>query len=134
MKFTGGCYCKQVRYEAEGEPMIKAECYCRECQYIPGGANVLVMAMPEQGFAITKGATKSFTRDDIERPVTREFCPNCGTHILTRAPGLPAVILKVGSMDDPALFGKADGAHFACDAQPFHRLPVDMPVFQKWAR
>jgi hypothetical protein len=134
MKFTGGCYCKQVRYEAEGDPMIKAECYCRECQYITGGANVLIMAMPEQGFKITQGETKGFSRTDIDRAVTREFCPNCGTHILTRAPGLPAVIVKVGSMDDPTLFGKADGAHFACDAQPYHRLPEDMPVYQKWGR
>ena len=132
--FEGGCYCGEVRYRAQGEPMMKAECFCRECQYITGGASVLVMAVPTDGFAITKGSTKRFTRNDIPNAVTREFCPTCGTHILTRAPGFPdGVIVKVGSLDDPKAFGGPDSAHFTCDAQPYHRLPTDIPVFNKWA-
>jgi hypothetical protein len=27
-----------VRYVAEGKPRLKAQCHCRECQYISGGA------------------------------------------------------------------------------------------------
>ena len=38
MTFEGGCYCREVRYVAEGEPRLKAQCHCRECQYISGGA------------------------------------------------------------------------------------------------
>ena len=34
------------------------------------------MAMPTEGFELTKGAVKGFTRDDIEGAVTREFCEN----------------------------------------------------------
>jgi len=133
MTIEGGCYCGAVRYKATGEPMLKAECFCRECQYITGGGNLLVMAMPVEGFELTKGAVKGFTRDDIEGAVTREFCENCGTHLFTRAPSFEvAVIVKVGSMDDPSLFGKADSANYVGDAQPFHRLPDDIPVFQKW--
>jgi hypothetical protein len=135
MKVSGGCYCGDVRFVAKGEPMMKAECFCRECQYITGGGGLVVMAMPVDGFALTKGAVKGFTRTDIEHGVTREFCPNCGTHLFTRAPGFKAgVIIKVGSLDDPSVFGKAESANFVCDAQPFHRLPDDMPRYQKWMR
>jgi hypothetical protein len=135
MIVEGGCYCGEVRYKAEGEPMMKAECFCRECQYITGGGSLLIMAMPVEGFALTKGAVKGFARSDIEGAVTREFCPNCGTHLFTRAPGFKAgVIIKIGSLDDQSQFAGPDTANFACDALPYHRLPEDIPVYQKWMR
>jgi len=75
MKITGRCYCGAVRYEADGDPAIQGQCHCRECQYILGGSPNLFMAMPESNFTITQGEPKAFTRSDLERPVTREFCP-----------------------------------------------------------
>src|SRR5579864_2672660 len=94
MKLEGGCYCGKVRYVAEGEPMLKAQCHCRECQYISGGAPNMFMLMPPDGFSYTAGTPKQFTRSNLERAVTREFCAECGTHLATRRPGLPAVVLK----------------------------------------
>ena len=89
MKLEGGCYCGKVRYVAEGEPMLKAQCHCRECQFITGGAPNMFVVMPSAGFAYTKGAPKQFTRSDLERPVTREFCGECGT-ALAASPRTPA--------------------------------------------
>lgn len=130
MKLEGGCYCGAVRYEAEGEPMMKAQCHCRECQYLTGGSPNLFMAMPIPGFRYTKGAPKSFTRADIDNPVTREFCPECGTQIVTRPQGFPAVILKVGSLDDPSQF-TPDMAIYTIDKQAFHHVPEGMPAFER---
>jgi len=79
MKAEGGCYCGAVRYVVDGEPMLKAQCHCRECQYITGGAPNMFMAVPPDAFRYTKGTPKQFKRKDLERPVTREFCPECGT-------------------------------------------------------
>ena len=134
MLIEGGCYCQNVRYTSAGPMLFKAECYCRECQYISGGGATMVCAVPSDSFAITHGAPKSFARGDLAGAVTREFCADCGTHLFTRAPLFPqGVILKVGTLDDPAtMFGRADFAAFACDAQPFHRLPTDQPVHQRW--
>ena len=89
MKLEGGCYCGKLRYATEGEPMMKAQCHCRECQYITGGAPNMFLLMPTNGFNYTKGTPKQFTRSDLERAVTREFCADCSTHIVTRRPGLP---------------------------------------------
>jgi hypothetical protein len=88
MTLEGGCYCGALRYVAEGEPTLKAQCHCRECQYISGGSPNMFMLMPPDGFRYTKGAPKQFTRNDLDNAVTREFCAECGTHILTRRTGL----------------------------------------------
>ena len=81
MTFEGGCYCGQVRFVAEGEPRLRAQCHCRECQYISGGAPNMFMLMPPEGFRYVSGTPKTFTRSDLDQPVTREFCANCGTHL-----------------------------------------------------
>ena len=131
MKLEGGCYCGQVRYLAEGEPMMKAQCHCRECQYVTGGAPNLFMLMPRDGFRWTGGAPKAFRRGDLEAPVTREFCPDCGTHLVTRPPAVAYLVLKVGTLDEPAQFGGPQMAIYTCDAQPFHVIPQGMPSFER---
>ena len=68
MKLTGGCYCGAVRYEAEGQPLMQAQCHCRECQYITGGSPNMFVAMSPDGFKYTKGAPKQFARKDLEKP------------------------------------------------------------------
>lgn len=131
MTLEGGCYCGAVRYVAEGEPMLKAQCHCRECQYISGGAPNMFMLMPAGGFSYTKGTPKQFTRKDLERAVTREFCAACGTHLITRLPDRPMVVVKVGTLDDPALFGNPKMAIYTVDKQPFHMIPEGLPAFER---
>ena len=130
MKLTGGCYCGALRYEAEGDPIMKAQCHCRECQYITGGSPNLFMLMPAAGFRYTKGTPKQFTRKDLENPVTREFCEICGTHVVTR-PNMPAVVIKVGTLDDPKLFGGPQMAIYTIDTQPFHTIAEGLPQFER---
>jgi hypothetical protein len=131
MKLEGGCYCGQVRYVAEGEPMMKAQCHCRECQYISSGAPNMFLLMPLGGFSYCGGTPKQFARSDLEGAVTREFCADCGTHLTTRRPGLAAVILKVGTLDDPTLFGSPQMAIYTIDKQAFHHIPEEMPTFER---
>lgn len=131
VKLEGGCYCGAVRYAAEGVPMLKAQCHCRECQYFSGGAPHMFLLMPSDGFRYTKGEPRQFSRSDLEHPVTREFCATCGTQLITRRPGLDAVILKVGTLDDPVVFGQPQMAIFTVDRQPFHQIPDGLPTFER---
>ncbi|MGH7336110.1 MAG: GFA family protein [Myxococcota bacterium] len=132
MSVEGGCYCGAVRYRAEGDPVFKAQCHCRECQYISGGAPNVVMGVPERGFAYTRGAGKAFSRKDLANPVTREFCAECGTHLLTRAPSMGAVMLKVGTLDDPSLFGGPQMITYTIEKQSFHHVPEGVPAFERF--
>lgn len=130
MKLTGGCYCGAVRYEAQGEARFKGQCHCRECQYITGGAENVFMVMPADGFTYVKGKPATFTRDDLEVPGTREFCATCGTHLTTRVPADPSMaILKVGTLDDPSVYGLPQAAIWTADAQSFHVIPDGVAQF-----
>jgi hypothetical protein len=111
MKIVGGCYCGAVRYEINGEPQASLQCHCRECQYISGGNPALLMIFPLEGFQLVSGEMKQFRRPDLDRPVTRHFCENCGTGI--------------ASVFKPAV------AIYTCDKQDYHHIPEDIPAFDK---
>jgi hypothetical protein len=96
---------------------------------ISGGAPNLFMLMPADGFACANGAPKSYTRPDEADAVTREFCTTCGTHMITRRPGLPPVVLKIGTLDDPSVFGGAQMAIFTAEGQPFHLIADGVATF-----
>ncbi len=133
MSVTGRCYCGEISYQAEGEPLMRAQCHCRECQYISGGMPNVIMGFAADGFAYTSGQVKVHKREHAETPAHREFCPSCGTHILTRPAGLDhMVIIKVGTLDDPDLFGQAELALQLADKQSFHSVPEGIPAFQRW--
>ena len=126
---SGGCYCGEVRYEIGADPVMSAQCHCRPCQYISGGGPNYYMLVKPDSFAYTQGKTKSFKRSDIDHAVTREFCPNCGTHVMTRRPGIDFVIVKAGTLDEPADYGKPKMAIFCAEMAPYHIIPEGIPAF-----
>ncbi len=130
MKVEGGCYCGALRYAVDGEPMMRAQCHCRECQYITGGAPNMFMVVPPDAFRYTRGTPRQFARKDIPNPVTREFCADCGTHVVTRPPR-GVVAIKVGTLDDPKAYGAPTLAIFTVDKQPFHHVPEGIPAFER---
>lgn len=132
MTIEGGCYCGAVRFKVDGDVIFKGQCHCRECQYISGGQPNVVLGMPEAGFEYTKGAPKAFRRSDLDNPVTREFCAQCGTPLLSRAPGMPgAVLLKVGALDDPSVFDAPQMAIYTVDRQSFHHIAEGVATFER---
>ena len=69
------------------------------------------MVVPPEAFRYTKGAAKPFKRSDLDNAVTREFCPECGTHLATRparqAEGLrcraPSTALTCSTRSSPSM-------------------------------
>lgn len=129
--FQGRCYCGAVQYTATGDPMFKAQCHCRECQYITGGGPNYFMVLPANALHWTKGEPAAFARPDLETPVTRRFCGTCGTHLITELPDGERLVLKIGTLDDPSLYGGPKAAIFTVDQQPFHLIPENLPVFER---
>ncbi len=44
---------------------------------------------------------------------------------------MDAAILKVGTLDDPSVFGTPQMAIFTVDKQPFHSIPEGLPTFER---
>jgi hypothetical protein len=132
MAIEGGCYCTAVRYRISGEPLFRGECYCRECQYYAGGGADRILAVAEIELTGPSGDLLSYRNPDRPDGVTRVFCANCATPILHRDPRLPGiVIIKVGSLDDPSVFGAPDAVTHTGDCQNYHILPEGVRTFQK---
>ena len=130
MSIEGGCYCGNVRYTIEGDPIFKGQCCCRACTYISGGNPNVVMGVPEPHFSYTKGRPKQYRKTSLENPVTRDFCPDCGTHLVTWAPAAAGIaIVKVGTLDDPSLYDKPDHVIWLDQAQPYHHIPEGCATF-----
>ena len=131
-KTEGGCYCKAIRFEVSADPIINAQCHCRECQYITGGSANVCLVIPPSGFKYTQGKPKQFARKDLATPITREFCADCGTPLTSLSPGLPGhTIIKRGTLDNPMAFPEPQIAIFTIDKQPYQHIPAGMPAFER---
>jgi hypothetical protein len=133
LDLTGGCYCGAVRYRATGGVLTKGICFCRECQHVSGGGGSVIMAMPAAGFSYISGRPAQFSRPDLETPGTREFCVNCGTHLVTRSPRMKvAVLIKVGSLDDQSVYDMPGAIVYTSEKKAYHCLPEGVPTFEKF--
>ena len=105
-KFTGGCHCGAIRYEADQPPFWTGFCHCRTCQRVYGNAFGLWSAFYPKNFSITQGIPKTYKSSAWAEV---GFCENCGTPLTFRY--LEPLIknerkldlrgVTVGSLDNP---------------------------------
>ena len=129
---TGGCCCGAIRYECTADPVLIANCCCTDCQKTSGGQMSCNVAVPSDGFRISRGTTKTHvTTGESGNPVTRHFCGDCGSPIYSAPAIMPGVtIYKVGTLDDPS-WAKPQMTIYAASAPPWASLPADVPRFPK---
>lgn len=120
MRLTGGCLCGGVRYEFDAEPESMQYCHCDTCRRVTGSAFNIGVGLPANALRLT-GKTQTYTHTNN---VSREFCPMCGTPILTR--GEKSVWIRAGTLDN------SEGLHPTAEmwtemAVPWSRIPDDIP-------
>ncbi len=102
---TGGCACREIRYQFTGEPVLALNCHCRECQYASGNGYSAVVCVPTDAFELRKGEPHYYTMDaNSDMALRRGFCANCGSPLMWLRPARPKiVIVMAATLDDPAL-------------------------------
>ncbi|MFY0632366.1 MAG: GFA family protein [Vannielia sp.] len=129
--WRGGCFCGALRYRVSAAPVLKAQCNCRACTHVSGGGANYFMVIPPEGFGWEAGVAASYSHPESARAVTRDFCATCGTHILSRRAGLEGVVLKVGTLDAPEVFGGPRLAIFCEEGQAWQQVPEGVPCFDR---
>ena len=102
---NGGCLCGAVRYEYAGELGKSSYCHCDDCKRATGGPYTVGVLSKADKLCIVSGNVKGYTTlGDSGNKITRQFCPECGSPLFTRAELYPdLVFIKAGSLDEPEL-------------------------------
>jgi hypothetical protein len=136
--FSGGCSCGAVRYKCAADPIFTANCHCRDCQRASGGGFVSVLGVPKDALKIT-GEVKYFAvKGGSRNPVSRGFCPNCGSRLFARPAAAPTIIgIVAGSLDEPGWY-RPSMDFYTASAQPWVSMDPTLPKFpnapsDKWA-
>jgi hypothetical protein len=105
----GGCFCGDVRYEADGTLFNETNCHCSICRRTTGAPFVAWFSVRRSDFRLLSGAPVRFA--STEKAV-RSFCPRCGTQLTFEHGDFPDEIdVTTGSLDDPEAAPPHDHIH-----------------------
>jgi hypothetical protein len=130
--FTGGCACGAIRYECSAEPLLSANCHCRNCQRASGSAYASPLFVPTPAFRFLKGEPKYYTaKADNGHTTHRGFCVDCGSPVVGKVDERPAVVLIwAASLDDPS-WHRPRADFFTASAQPWDYLNPALRKFER---
>ncbi len=130
-KFTGGCLCGKVRYEATADPIFMGNCHCRDCQKATGSAYEAAVGIPAATLKVTGNVKYHDMKADSGNTVSRGFCPDCGARLIGKSNSMPDLaIITAGSLDDPKQYQPAMDVYVS-SAQPWDHMNPALPKFPK---
>lgn len=118
-EYKGGCLCGSVRYTLAQAPVATMVCHCTHCQKSTGTAFSVVALVPEGALELAGDLKTYADTGDSGQPVSRSFCPSCGSPVTTTAAVMPGmVIIKAGTFDDTSWL-KPSAEIFCASSQPW---------------
>ncbi|MCB2074437.1 MAG: GFA family protein [Novosphingobium sp.] len=132
MTHTGGCFCGQVRFTIDAEPVGSRMCWCRDCQRIASGSATVNVLFPEEAVHFQGDITTVEKVADSGNTVERGFCPKCGSQLYSKTvkpKGMPMRV-RAGTLDDPELMAP-QSIIWASSAPSWAMLDPDIPHHPK---
>jgi hypothetical protein len=127
----GGCFCGDVRYQAEGAVSNETNCHCSICRGVSGAPFVAWFSVPKSGFRIVSGRPATFRSSDH---AVRSFCPRCGTQLTFESSRFPDEIdVTTSSLDDPEKVPPRDDTHTSSKLS-WVKLDERLPAFPEERR
>jgi hypothetical protein len=130
-RYTGGCLCGALRYEADGEPRSSGLCYCADCRKASGSGFIPFMGFPSSAVRFS-GRTQQFVSKAANGgDAVRNSCPVCGSLVFGGEAGKDtSFTIYAGSLDDPSPF-RPSVAIFTRGRPAWAVLPPDLKVFER---
>ena len=131
-EITGGCLCGKVRYSTSAEPVFAAACHCHDCQKSTGSAFAVGIGFPKDALSV-QGELKTYHgRGDSGREVVRQFCPHCGSNVITEVEAAPGMSIVQGGTFDDADRVRPSMEIYCTSAQPWVALGGDLKRFPRY--
>ncbi len=129
-RYTGGCLCGALRYQAQGAPLFAGHCYCVDCRKASGSGFVPFMGFSSSAVRFS-GHSRQFTCKAANgRDAVRNFCPVCGSLVHGGVVGEDdSFTIYAGTLDDPALF-QPKIAIFTRGRPTWAVIPAGLRVFE----
>ncbi|MBD9373293.1 GFA family protein [Rhizobium sp. ARZ01] len=85
--YSGTCFCGAVEIEATGAPLEMGYCHCNSCRAYSGGPISAYILWNSDNVRVTRGAKflGGYNKTGLSN---RQFCRQCGGHVMTTHPGL----------------------------------------------
>ena len=129
-RFTGGCLCGALRYQAEGEPKACGHCYCADCRKASGSGFIPFMTFSASALRFSGEPRMFVSKSASGGDATRNFCPVCGGLVFGGEIGKDdSHTIYAGSLDDPSAF-RPTVAIFARGRPSWALIPPGLTVFE----
>ena len=129
-RYSGGCLCGALRYEAHGEAGAAGYCYCSDCRKASGSGFIPFINFSAQALRFTGEARQFVSKAYRGGEAVRNSCPICSSLVFGGVIGeSESFTIYAGSLDDPALFQPAI-AIFNKSRPSWVPLPPGLKVFE----
>jgi hypothetical protein len=130
-RYTGGCLCGALRYEAVGEPFGSGHCYCADCRRASGSGFVPFMGFRATAVRFDGEARQFRSKAANGGDAVRNRCAVCMSLVFGGEIGKTgSYTLYAGSLDDPSAFHPTI-AIFAEGRPPWALIPPGLKVFDR---
>ena len=101
IKHTGGCYCKNITYSTEYDPMLVFNCHCLTCKKVSGKAISTAVTFYESEVEFSDDMKIFEYKGGSGKSIYKHFCENCGCRLITKVDLIEGFIyIPIGTFDD----------------------------------
>jgi hypothetical protein len=130
-RFSGGCLCGALRYEAEGVPDYMGHCYCEDCRKASGSGFIPFIGFMGSAVRFHGQSLKFKSKAANGREATRNSCPVCGSLVFGGDIDKDtSFTIYAGTLDDPSLFHPTI-AIFTRGRPEWAVIPLGLKIFDR---